>query len=99
MVEMWQRDFGLTEGNQKEWYALRDPMQHVWNMREGLPMLIVTSDDDDRVDPIEGILFYDRTVEAFYEAEIMQRHGEDHCLHKNPDRMKLIVDWLSKEED
>lgn len=91
---MLEQHYGLTNKNQNEWIAKRDPLQTVPLLKKSLPILIVQGTADQRVSLEEGrkmnaLLQQNEKTVNYWEIP----HGT-HVLLNNPRLMSQITQWL-----
>ncbi len=95
MRAMFIRDFGLDpENNEEAWVAYRNPIANVSNLRKDLPILILQGTEDVRVSLDEGRHLANVLESNGNSVTYVEVEGGNHCLANQPDRMKIIMDWL-----
>ena len=95
MRRMFINDFGLDPGqNEKMWVAHRNPITHVSKLRKDLPILILQGTEDLSVSLSEGYHMVRALENNGNTVTYLEVPGADHCLDNQPDRMKIIANWL-----
>lgn len=94
LKEMFMQEFGLEKGNEGEWINKRDPLLTVQQIKKQLPILIIQGTEDNRVSLEEGHHMVQELQKAGNSVTYLEIDGGQHCLHNDPDRIKLIVKWL-----
>lgn len=95
MKEMFIEDFGLREDNEEEWIAERDPILAVDKIRKDLPILIIQSRADLRVELHEGHKMVQKLQDLGYSPTYWEFEGDAHCLVNRRDRVELLLSWFN----
>lgn len=94
MKQMFIEDFGLIEGvNEEEWIAQRDPLLAVEKIRTDLPILIIQTTDDLRVELREGYQMVEKLTELGHAVTYWEFDG-GHCLADRADRIDILLRWF-----
>lgn len=96
MKEMFIKDFGLSEDNQEEWIAVRDPLLTVDKIRLDLPILIIQGTDDNRISIEEGRHMVNRLQEHGNQVTYWEIEGGNHCLRNVEEHLNMILEWLEE---
>lgn len=98
MRQMFERDFDLTRTNSKEWFAKRNPILAVTNIKKSLPVLVIEGTGDIRQSEMLGRDMVRALGQNGNNVTYRRIKGANHCLLDCEDRMELIVDWLEMSE-
>lgn len=97
MEKMFTDDFGLNKANKKEWIDQRDPILTVNRIDPKFPILIIQGTDDIQVSLEEGDHMVSKLRLAERDVTYMEINGGDHCLRNNPDRVRLMLNWIEEK--
>lgn len=92
--EMLIKDFGLTEENQEDWVALRDPLLTADKIRLDLPILIIQGTRDNRVGIEGGRHMVSRLQEQGNQVTYWEIADETHDLENIEKCYEMIQEWL-----
>lgn len=94
MKKMFIEDFGLIEGvNEEEWVMHRDPLLAVESIRTDLPILIIQTTDDLRVELHEGYHMVEKLTQLGHDVTYWELEG-GHCLADRSDRIEILLRWF-----
>jgi predicted esterase len=90
MGVMFKRDFGFTEENKKSWFAERDAIDAVKNIKLDLPILIIHGTADIRHNVTEGRDMVSALLSHGNKVSYWEIEGDGRTKNK----MERIVGWL-----
>lgn len=93
--EMFIEEFGLNEGvNEVAWIAERDPIQAVEKISKDLPILIIQSRADLRVELQGGHHMLQKLQKLGHSAIYWEFEKDEHNLYNRTDRIELLLSWF-----
>lgn len=94
MKQMFMDDFGMTEDNEEEWLAQREPLLAAEKIKTDLPILIIQVADDLRVELHEGYHMVDKLTRLGHQVTYWEFEKGGHCLADHPDRIAILLKWF-----
>ncbi|MCE5319018.1 MAG: prolyl oligopeptidase family serine peptidase [Parachlamydia sp.] len=94
MKQMFMDEFGLVEANEEEWLNLRDPLLAAEKIQTGLPILIIQTADDLRVELHEGYHMVDKLTQLGHQVTYWEFETGGHCLADHSDRISILLKWF-----
>lgn len=92
--QMFEKDFGLTQQNSKEWFAKRNSILATANIKKDLPILIIEGTADIRQSTPLGQDMADALKKNGNDVTYKKIESASHCLTDHEDRMEMVVNWL-----
>lgn len=97
MKQMFIDDFGMPEADEEAWLAQRNPLSAVEKIQPGLPILIIQTADDLRVELHEGYHMVDKLTQLGHQVTYWEFDKGGHCLADHPDRVSILLKWFLSE--
>lgn len=94
MNVMFQRDFNLTQANKREWFAKRNALSAVRNIRKDLPILIIHGTQDIRHSVNESRDMVSQLLSNGNKVSYWEVEGEGNGLRNRSNKMDRIMEWF-----
>jgi dipeptidyl aminopeptidase/acylaminoacyl peptidase len=92
----YKENFGLG-GNEKAWFAKRQPVNYVSKIALNLPIMIAQGSDDTRICLSEGYALLQAFHDRGHFITYVEIEGGNHILRNTPDFIPVLMDWLEQE--